>query len=247
MRFTGAPGTGKTTVARIVGRLFAEKGILRNGYFFEYTARDLCGEYVGQTAPKTSAICRDAYGSVLFIDEAYALYAGDGRDVDYGREALTTLVSEMENHRNDMVIIMAGYREDMDQLMKANAGLRSRMPYLIEFPSYTKEQLAKIYMSMVKKNFCYEPELETAVGEYFDSLSKSYLESKEFANARFVRNMFERTWSKCAVRTQIGGVKDIILTPEDFRAATAEKEFSEKLMKKTTIGFDAEVKHDGQP
>ena len=108
MRFAGAPGTGKTTVARILGQIFRENGILRNGYFFEYSARDLCGEYIGQTAPKTSAICRDAYGSVLFIDEAYALYQGDDRNSDYGREALTTLVSEMENHRDDMVVVMAG-------------------------------------------------------------------------------------------------------------------------------------------
>ncbi|MBR5741103.1 MAG: AAA family ATPase, partial [Firmicutes bacterium] len=128
MRFLGAPGTGKTTVARIVGEIFREEGILRKGAFLEYSARQLCAEYVGQTAVKTAAICRDAYGSVLFIDEAYSLYEDDapGRN-DYGKEALTTLISEMENHRDDMLVIMAGYTDEMETLMKGNTGLRSRM------------------------------------------------------------------------------------------------------------------------
>lgn len=172
MRFAGAPGTGKTTVARILGQIFRENGILRNGYFFEYSARDLCGEYIGQTAPKTSAICRDAYGSVLFIDEAYALYQGDDRNSDYGREALTTLVSEMENHRDDMVVVMAGYKDDMNKLMEGNAGLRSRMPFLLEFESYDRKQLYDIFMSFVKKHFAYDEEFANAASEYFDSLSK---------------------------------------------------------------------------
>ena len=184
MRFAGAPGTGKTTVARILGQIFRENGILRNGYFFEYSARDLCGEYIGQTAPKTSAICRDAYGSVLFIDEAYALYQGDDRNSDYGREALTTLVSEMENHRDDMVVVMAGYKDDMNKLMEGNAGLRSRMPFLLEFESYDRKQLYDIFMSFVEKHFKFDEEFSKAAMDYFDSLSKEYMQSAEFANAR---------------------------------------------------------------
>lgn len=238
MRFVGAPGTGKTTVARIVGRVFAENGILRNGYFFEYTARDLCGEYVGQTAPKTASICRDAYGSVLFIDEAYALYTGGGRDNDYGREALVTLISEMENHRDDMVVIMAGYDEDMKLLMEGNAGLRSRMPFLLQFPSYTRAQLLEIYLRMARKAFPCEPSLEAAAKAYFDGLSEDYMKSPDFANARFARNLYERTWSKAAVRCQLSGGA-VTLTGEDFQAAAGEKEFSERLMTKNTIGFTA--------
>ncbi|MBO4921324.1 MAG: AAA family ATPase [Lachnospiraceae bacterium] len=237
MRFAGAPGTGKTTVARILGQIFRENGILRNGYFFEYSARDLCGEYIGQTAPKTSAICRDAYGSVLFIDEAYALYQGDDRNSDYGREALTTLVSEMENHRDDMVVVMAGYKDDMNKLMEGNAGLRSRMPFLLEFESYDRKQLFEIFMSFVKKHFNYDEEFANAASQYFDSLSKEYMESAEFANARFVRNLYERCWSKAAMRTSMSGSSKITLKKEDFLAASGEKEFSEKLATKSKIGF----------
>lgn len=237
MRFVGAPGTGKTTVARLVGRIFRENGILRNGYFFEYSARNLCGEYVGQTAPKTSAICRDAYGSVLFIDEAYALYQGDGRTSDYGKEALTTLISEMETHRDDMVVIMAGYKEDMDVLMEANSGLRSRMPFKIEFKSYTSDELYEIFMLMVRKHFTYTEEFDAEVKNYFATLSEDYMKSKEFANARFVRNLYERTWSKAALRTSFTDNKEIVLTKEDFLAASGEKEFNEKLMMKRKLGF----------
>lgn len=237
MRFVGAPGTGKTTVARLVGRIFRENGILRNGYFFEYSARNLCGEYVGQTAPKTSAICRDAYGSVLFIDEAYALYQGDGRTSDYGKEALTTLISEMETHRDDMVVIMAGYKEDMDVLMEANSGLRSRMPFKIEFKSYTSDELYEIFMLMVRKHFTYTEDFDAEVKNYFATLSEDYMKSKEFANARFVRNLYERTWSKAALRTSFTDDKEIVLTKEDFLAASGEKEFNEKLMMKRKLGF----------
>ncbi len=237
MRFSGAPGTGKTTVARIVGRIFAENGILRNGYFFEYSARELCGEYVGQTAPKTAAICRDAYGSVLFIDEAYALYEGKADSNDYGREALVTLISEMENHRNDMVVVMAGYKADMEKLMEANSGLRSRMPFLIEFESYTREQLFKIFMLFVKKHYKYADGFEEAVSSYFNTLSDDYMKSQEFANARFVRNLYERTCSKSALRASMAGGNEILLTKEDFAAAISDKEFSERLMMKNKLGF----------
>ncbi len=236
MRFVGNPGTGKTTVARILGKVMNEEGLLRNGFFFEHAARDLCGEYLGQTAPKTLAICRDAYGSVLFIDEAYALYAGDRASDDYGREALTTLISEMENHRDDMVVIMAGYTDDMEELMKGNAGLRSRMPFLLEFKNYNQDQLFRIFMGMVNKGFKTEDGFEEAAKEYFLGLSDDYVKMKEFANGRFVRNLYERTWSKAAVRASMTGETDVSLTIADFDAAKLESEFKEKLGK-NKIGF----------
>ncbi|MBQ7408487.1 MAG: AAA family ATPase [Clostridia bacterium] len=237
MRFVGNPGTGKTTVARIVGKVLKEKGVLRLGNFFEYTGRDFCGRYVGETAPKTSAICRDAYGSVLFIDEAYSLYREGSSGVDYGREALDTLIAEMENHRTDLVVIMAGYTDEMDKLMEGNAGLASRMPYVIEFPNFTKEELAKIFMSMVGERFNYDEKLEEAVKNYFNSLSDELLKSKSFANARYVRNLFERTWAKAAMRCRLGKAKTVTVIKEDFEIAISDKEFRPVEKKKTTIGF----------
>ncbi|MBO4277482.1 MAG: AAA family ATPase, partial [Clostridia bacterium] len=195
-------------------------------------------EYVGQTAVRTASICRDAYGSVLFIDEAYALYDNDYQYNDYGKEALTTLISEMENHRDDMLVIMAGYTEDMETLMRGNAGLRSRMPYAINFPNYTKQQLFEIFMLMVRKHFAYTEQFEQEANRYFFALSDEYIASKEFANARFVRNLYERTWSKGALRAALTGNDVIELIKEDFVAAAAEKEFSEKLtQEKARIGF----------
>lgn len=229
MRFLGAPGTGKTTVARIIGRIFAENGILTNGHFFEYSGRDLCGKYVGQTAPKTLSICRDAYGSVLFLDEAYELYTSDKNENDYGHEALATLIAEMENHRDNFVVIMAGYKGPMETLMKGNVGLRSRMPFAIEFPSYNREQLVAIFMSMLKKHFEYEEGIEEKVKMFFDGLSDAYLNSEEFANARYVRNLYERTWSKAAMRTQMDGASEIKVSKADFELASQEEDFKERV------------------
>ena len=240
MRFVGNPGTGKTTVARIIGKLLKEHGILRIGDFHEHAGRDLCGRYIGETAPKTTGICRDAYGSVLFLDEAYTLYRGDNNDRDYGREALDTLIAEMENHRNDMVIIMAGYADEMETLMHGNAGLASRMPYIIEFPNFTREQLYDIFVSMVGNRFKYDESLLPAVKAYFESLPDTLLNSKEFSNARFVRNLFERTWAKAAMRCQLAKITEIDLTKDDFDRATQDREFKfmmEDKKKKNRIGF----------
>ena len=237
MRFTGSPGTGKTTVARIIGQIMREEGILRKGAFFEYSGRDLVAEYVGQTSVKTATICRDSYGSVLFIDEAYALYDDSHTTNDYGREAITTLISEMENHRDDMLVVMAGYTDEMETLMKANPGIRSRMPVILHFPNYTRRQLFDIFMLMVRKHFAFDTDLEEEAYKYFQALSEEYVNSKEFANARFVRNLYERTWSKGALRSSLAGVKTIVLKKEDFLAAIGEKEFNEKIEVKKVVGF----------
>lgn len=237
MRFVGSPGTGKTTVARILGKILKEKEVLHIGNLYEYKGRDFCGQYIGETAPKTSGMCRDAYGSVLFIDEAYSLYRGDDNSRDYGIEAIDTLISEMENHKDDLVVIMAGYTDDMEKLMDGNRGLKSRMPYTIEFPNFTREQLFEIYKSMASGKFKTADDLYPTVKTYFEGLSDEVLNSKNFSNARFVRNLFERTWAKAAMRCQLEGQKSVALCASDFTNAASEKDFAFQIEKKIKLGF----------
>ena len=240
MMFTGNPGTGKTTVARIVASIFRKEGILRKGHYFEKHGLDLISEYVGGTAPKTSAICRDAYGSVLFIDEAYSIFTGDRPNKnEFGKEALATLIAEMENHRDDMCVIVAGYYDEMKVMLTGNSGLESRIPYHIDFPNYSKEELIKIFFVMVKSSgFKFEKALEDAVAEFFNKIPDSEINTKGFANARFVRNLFERTWGKAACRSRLGE-ENILLLASDFISATEGKEFRQLMEKESRkpIGF----------
>ncbi len=238
MRFIGNPGTGKTTVARIIGKLLKEKGVLQIGSFYEFSGRDLVGRYIGETAPRTAGICRDAYGSVLFIDEAYSLYRGPDDPRDFGREALDTLVAEMENHRSDFLVIMAGYTDDMATMMKGNAGLASRIPYTVEFPNFTREELYLIFESMARRDFTCDEELLCVAREYFETLPEAMIMAKEFANGRFVRNLYERVWAKAALRCQMEGNAAVVLTRVDFELSTQDGEFNVmNQKKKRPIGF----------
>ena len=154
----------------------------------------------------------------MFIDEAYSLYRGDSHgDWDYGKEAIDTLVAEMENYRSDFMVIMSGYTDDMDKMLTGNAGLKSRMPYEIIFPNYTREELSQIFFKMAERYFSIENEAKEMIIDYFNKLPDQLLESKEFSNARFARNLFERTWGKAVLRSQLANQEVKEITAEDFK------------------------------
>ncbi len=190
MVFTGNPGTGKTTVARLVAAIYKEIGLLSIGNLVETDRSGLVAGYVGQTALKVRETVEKAIGGVLFIDEAYAL-TSSGAGNDFGKEALETLVKLMEDNRDDLVVIVAGYTEEMKQFLKANTGLVSRFNRFIEFPDYDQEELVDIFMTMSDKaGFWVE---EAALNRLKDYLAGMEDQTKEsFGNARGIRNLFER-------------------------------------------------------
>jgi SpoVK/Ycf46/Vps4 family AAA+-type ATPase len=187
--FSGNPGTGKTTVARILGDIYRNIGVLSKGQLIETDRSGLVAGYVGQTAIKTQEIVQKAIGGILFIDEAYALSSNDS-DNDFGKEAIDTLLKLMEDNRNDLVVIVAGYSEPMNKFLKSNPGLESRFNTFIHFEDYNFAELHKIFVSFCKKyNYTVENEAEKLLLQYFQSMEMNKKEN--FANAREVRNIFE--------------------------------------------------------
>lgn len=189
MIFAGNPGTGKTTIARLVGKYLKAIGALRGGQLVEVSRADLVGRYVGHTAPLTNQVIRSALGGVLFIDEAYSLYRG--KDDSFGLEAIDTLVKGMEDHRDDLVVILAGYSKEMEQFLTANSGLASRFPNKIEFPDYTGEELWRILeLSAKGRGYRLAEGCQTPLTDYFTRAQAE--NADENGNGRMARNLLER-------------------------------------------------------
>ena len=195
--FIGNPGTGKTTVARIVAGIYKGMGILKKGHLVETDRSGLVAEYIGQTAIKTNKIIDKALDGVLFIDEAYSL--ADGGKIDFGREAISTLVKRMEDDRDRLVVILAGYADEMEKFIKTNPGLRSRFNRYIHFEDYTASELMQIFKGLIGKyDFNLMPEASQLVRMHLEECVER--KKKDFGNARYIRNLFERTIKAQAVR-----------------------------------------------
>lgn len=197
MIFKGNPGSGKTTIARLIARLFKEMGVLQKGHLVEVERADLVGEYIGHTAQKTREHIRRALGGVMFIDEAYSLIRGGERD--FGKESIDALVRGMEEHKNEFVLILAGYRDEMDRFIRSNPGLKSRFPIIIDFPDYTLEELMKIADLMLdRKQYCLSSEARRELQNILTDITRGGKEHS--GNARLVRNIIERSIRRQAVR-----------------------------------------------
>ncbi|TGK12371.1 AAA family ATPase [Leptospira fletcheri] len=197
MVFSGNPGTGKTTVARLIAKMLREIGVLKKGHLVEVTRKDLVAEYIGQTARKTADVVKEAIGGVLFIDEAYQL--AEGGVSDFGKEAIDTLIREIENNKDNLVVILAGYTNEMDSLIKMNPGLRSRIPINIEFLDYTPEEMVLISeINAKRKGFTIEKEVISQLPKYF--AGRQVLGKNESGNGRLVDNLIDSARRKQSER-----------------------------------------------
>lgn len=222
--FSGNPGTGKTTIARIMAEIFKDLGVLRKGHLVEATRADLVAGYMGQTAIKTNKVIDEALDGVLFIDEAYTL--ARSAENDYGQEAIDTLLKRMEDDRERLVVIIAGYTEEIKRFVNSNPGLSSRFNRYIDFPDYTEDELAQIFRSFLNK---YDYKMGTAAAAAMKRCIAEAVSRKDsrFGNGRYVRNLFEKVIEKQANRLaaspDLGSVDVSSLTATDFEQATAEK------------------------
>ncbi|MGB3388045.1 MAG: CbbX protein [Pseudaminobacter sp.] len=225
MSFTGNPGTGKTTVAMRMADLLHRLGYIRKGHLVSVTRDDLVGQYIGHTAPKTKEILKRAMGGVLFIDEAYYLYRPEN-ERDYGQEAIEILLQVMENQRDDLVVILAGYTQRMDRFFESNPGFRSRIAHHIDFPDYADEELLQIATKMLEhQNYKLD---KAAVAALTDYIAKRRAQP-HFANARSIRNALDRARLRQANRlfeTSKGPLNADALSTISAADITASRVFS---------------------
>jgi probable Rubsico expression protein CbbX len=221
MSFTGNPGTGKTTVAMRMAEILHRLGYVRKGHLVAVTRDDLVGQYIGHTAPKTKEVLKKAMGGVLFIDEAYYLYKPEN-ERDYGQEAIEILLQVMENQRDDLVVILAGYADRMDTFFKSNPGMSSRIAHHLDFPDYSHDELQRIGDKMLQgMNYRFGAGARETFGEYLTRR----IAQPHFANARSVRNALDRARLRQASRLFADRERELTqldlttLLPEDIRAS----------------------------
>ncbi len=226
MSFTGRPGTGKTTVAARMSQILHRLGYVRKGHVVTATRDDLVGQYIGHTAPKTREMLKKAMGGVLFIDEAYYLYRPEN-ERDYGAEAIEILLQVMENNRDDLVVIFAGYKERMDVFYQSNPGLSSRVANHIDFPDYSAEELLAIArLILAEENYRFSEEAIAAFADYI----QRRMQLPFFANARSIRNAIDRARMRQANRLfnrmTSGGITKLDLITLEAEDITASRVFS---------------------
>ena len=234
MSFTGTPGTAKTTVARLIAQILARDGVLKTGRFVECGRADLVAKYVGWTAKAVRDKFREARGGVLFIDEAYSL--SDGEHATFGDEAINTIVQEMENHRDSVIVIFAGYPDKMKEFLDRNEGLRSRIAFHVDFPDYTPDELTDIFKLMAKRRGF---EISAEVADHCKKIFKRVAKKKNFGNGRFVRTLLEQAWLRQAqriIKENEGGS----VTKEDltsFKVEDFDVNLDKNYSKERKLGF----------
>jgi probable Rubsico expression protein CbbX len=233
MSFTGNPGTGKTTVAQRMAEILHRLGYVREGHLVSVTRDDLVGQYIGHTAPKTKEVIKKAMGGVLFIDEAYYLYRPEN-ERDYGQESIEILLQVMENNRDDLVVILAGYKDRMDQFFQSNPGMRSRIAHHIDFPDYTPDELLAIAQLILNDlNYRFSAEAEKTFAEYI----RIRMKLEHFANARSIRNALDRARLRQANRlfTTSGS-----LTKADLVTIEAQDILASRIFTKGQLDLDGD-------
>jgi probable Rubsico expression protein CbbX len=220
MSFTGNPGTGKTTVALRMAQILHRLGFVRKGHLVAVTRDDLVGQYIGHTAPKTKEVLKRAMGGVLFIDEAYYLYRPEN-ERDYGQEAIEILLQVMESNRDDLVVILAGYRDRMETFFRSNPGFSSRIAHHIEFPDYSVPELCSIAIGMLERmHYRFDDAAQRAFEDYVTRRARM----PHFANARSIRNALDRARLRqasrlCALPGEVDEAALVTITEPDIRAS----------------------------